>query len=161
MSNNLELLNQIISLADFSTMDSILFHHRHFINICLLVYIIVNACLNEWKQVKNKSLKNLFVANIIVGVFCFWRIIFNDSLSIEERTNLNEQQIALLKTIDDSNVIQAINYNVARYGANLYSIDKALSDTYATLEEIEKEKVIIKEKQRLVNPPKFLELKTN
>ena len=161
MSNNLELLNQIISLADFSTIDSILFHHRHFINICLLVYIIINVCLNEWKQVKNKSLKNLFVANIIVGVFCFWRIIFNDSLSIEERTNLNEQQIALLKTIDDSNVIQAINYNVARYGANLYSIDKALSETYDVLKDIEQEKLIIKEKQRLINPPKFIELKTN
>lgn len=98
----------------------------------------------------------MFVANTIVGVFCFWRIFFNDSLSIEERTNLNEQQITLLKTIDDSNVIQAINYNVARYGANLYSIDRALSETDAVLEEIEKEKSIVKEKQRLVNPPKFL-----
>ena len=161
MSNNLELLNQIISLADFSAMDHILFHHRHFINICLLIYIIINVCLNEWKQVKNKSLKNFFVANIIIGVFCFWRIFFNDSMSIEERTNLNEQQITLLKNIDDPNVIQAINYNVARYGANLYSIDRALSETDATLEEIEKEKVVIKEKQRLVNPPKFIELKTN
>ena len=161
MQNNTDMLQQIIALADFSTIDSILFHHRHLINICLLIYIIINICLNEWKQIKNKSLKNLFVANTIVGVFCFWRIFFNDSLSIEERTNLNEQQITLLKTIDDSNVIQAINYNVARYGANLYSIDRALSETDAVLKDIEQEKLIIKEKQRLINPPKFIELKTN
>ena len=83
-------------------------------------------------------------------------MVFHDPFSMKSRTNLNEQQVTLLKTIDDPNVIQAINYNVARYGANLYSIDKALSETDAVLEDIEKEKLIFKEKQRLIDPPKFL-----
>ena len=160
MSNNLELLNQIISLADFSAMDRILFHYNHIITIFIFTYMMINfvALLYiDVKRIKNKSLENLFIANIIIALFIAWYgVVFHDPFSIKSRTNLNEQQIALLKTIDDQNVIQAVNYNVARYGVNLYSIDRALSETDAVLEEIEKEKVIIKEKQHFVNPPKFL-----
>ena len=160
MSNNLELLNQIISLADFSAMDRILFHYNHIITIFIFTYMMINfvALLYiDVKRIKNKSLENLFIANIIIALFIAWYgVVFHDPFSIKSRTNLNEQQIALLKTIDDQNVIQAINYNVARYGANLYSIDRALSETDAVLKDIEQEKLIIKEKQRLINPPKFL-----
>ena len=160
MSNNLELLNQIISLADFSTIDSILFHYNYIITIFIFSYMMVNfvALLYiDVKRIKNKSLENLFIANIIISLFIAWYgVVFHDPFSIKSRTNLNEQQIALLKTIDDQNVVQAINYNVARYGANLYSIDRALSETDAILEEIEQEKLIIKEKQLLIDPPKFL-----
>lgn len=160
MSNNLELLNQIISLADFSTIDSILFHYNHIITIFIFTYMMVNfvALLYiDVKRIKNKSLENLFIANTIIALFIAWYgAVFHNPFSIKSRTNLNEQQVTLLKTIDDPNVIQAINYNVARYGANLYSIDRAISETDAVLEDIEKEKVTIKEKQRLINPPKFL-----
>ena len=160
MQNNLDLLNQIISLANFSTIDRILFHYNHIITIFIFTYMIINfvALLYiDVKRIKNKSLENLFIANIIISLFIAWYgVVFHNPFSIKSRTNLNEQQIALLKTIDDQNVVQAINYNVARYGANLYSIDRALSETDAVLEEIEKEKSIVKEKQRLVNPPKFL-----
>jgi hypothetical protein len=120
------------------------------VNFVALLYIDV-------KRIKNKSLENLFIANTIIALFIAWYgVVFHNPFSIKSRTNLNEQQIALLKTIDDQNVIQTINYNVARYGANLYSIDRALSETDAVLKDIEQEKLIIKEKQRLIDPPKFL-----
>lgn len=160
MSNNLDLLNQIISLADFSTMDRILFHYNYIITIFVFTYMIINFVLllyMDVKRIKNKSLENLFIANIIIALFIAWYgVVFHDPFSIKSRTNLNEQQVTLLKTIDDPNVIQAINYNVARYGANLYSIDRTLSETDAVLEDIEQEKLIIKEKQLLIDPPKFL-----
>ena len=159
MSNNLELLNQIISLANFSTIDRILFHYNYIITIFIFTYMIINfvALLYiDVKRIKNKSLENLFIANIIIALFIWYGVVFHDPFSIKSRTNLNEQQVTLLKTIDDPKVIQAVNYNVARYGANLYSIDKALSETDAVLEDIEQEKLIIKEKQRLIDPPKFL-----
>lgn len=76
---------------------------------------------------------------------------FGKSSSIERRTTLNEQQITLLKTIDDPKIIQAVNYNVGKYGENLYTIDRSLSETDATLKEIE----------QATNPSKFLELKSN
>ena len=160
MQNNLDLLNQIISLADFSAMDRILFQYNYIVTIFIFSYMMINfvALLYiDVKRIKNKSLENLFIANTTITLFIAWYgVVFYEPFSIKSRTNLNEQQIALLKTIDDPNVIQAVNYNVARYGANLYSIDKALSETDVTLEEIEKEKVIVKEKQLLINPPKFL-----
>ena len=160
MQNNLDLLNQIISLANFSTIDRILFHYNYIVTIFIFSYMMINfvALLYiDVKRIKNKSLENLFIANIIIALFIAWYgVVFHDPFSIKSRTNLNEQQIALLKTIDDQNVIQAINYNVSRYGANLYSIDKALSETDAVLKDIEQEKLIIKEKQRLIDPPKFL-----
>lgn len=160
MQNNLDLLNQIISLANFSTIDRILFHYNYIITIFIFSYMMINfvALLYiDVKRIKNKSLENLFIANIIIALFIAWYgVVFHDPFSIKSRTNLNEQQVTLLKTIGDPKVIQAVNYNVARYGANLYSIDKALSETDVTLEEIEKEKVIVKEKQRLIDPPKFL-----
>lgn len=76
---------------------------------------------------------------------------FGKSSSIELRTDLNEQQINLLKTINDPKLIQVINYNVGKYGENLYAIDRSLSETDATLKEIE----------QATNPSKFLELKNN
>ena len=84
-----------------------------------------------------------------IAVFAF--SVLGDINSIEKRTELNEKQITLLKTIDDPKLIQVINYSVAEYGPNLYAIDRSLSKTEIILVEIEK----------AVNPPKFLELKTN
>lgn len=72
MSNNLELLNQIISLADFSTIDRILFHYNYIITIFIFSYMMVNfvALLYiDVKRIKNKSLENLFIANIIIALF--------------------------------------------------------------------------------------------
>ena len=159
MQNNIDMLQQIISLADFSAMDSILYHHYIFADLSFLIvgFAHPTLLLLIGFQIKNKPLEILLYANVIITVLLISVFKFNnDKIQIEKRTNLNEQQITLLKTIDDPNVIQAINYNVARYGANLYSIDKALSETDAVLEDIKKEKVIIKEKQRFIDPPKFL-----
>lgn len=97
---------------------------------------------------------NSFLA--IISLILFWWLLFSgNAISVEKQTHLNEQQIALLKTIDDSKLIQAINYNVARYGKNLYAIDKSFSETNITLEEIKQEKEAIKEKQQLINSTKI------
>lgn len=136
-------------------LTSIIFHKNY--HLFLNGYLVFTLLYIDVKRIKNKSLENLFIANIIISLFIAWYgVVFHDPFSIKSRTNLNVQQVTLLKIIDDPKVIQAINYNVARYGANLYSINRALSETDVTLEKIEKEKVIVKEKQRLINPPKFL-----
>ena len=100
--------------------------------------------------------------NSVITVFASLAVFsFGKPSSIELRTTLNEQQTALLKTIDNPKIIQAINYNVAKYGKNLYAINKSLSETNETLEEIKQEEDDFKEKQQFINPTKFLELKNN
>ena len=162
MQNNIDVLQQIISLADFSAIDSILYHHYFNVYLILLGLLFFSPFCLVNPLFHNKILLTLLFINSVITAFASLAVFsFGKPSSIELRTTLNEQQTALLKTIDDPKIIQAINYNVAKYGKNLYAIEQSLSKTDATLEEIEKEKVIIKEKQRLVNPPKFLELKTN
>lgn len=152
MQNNIDRLQQIISLSDFSTIDFILFHHNLIVQTFLLGLLFFNLfCL--WLPIfHNKILATLLFINLVFTLFASLAVFsFGKSSSIERRTTLNEQQIALLKTIDDPKIIQAVNYNVGKYGENLYAIDRSLSETDATLEEIEK----------AINPPRFLELKTN
>lgn len=152
MLNTANMLDKIISLADFSTIDFILFHHNLIVQTFLLGLLFFNLfCL--WLPIfHNKILVTLLFINLAITLFASLAVFsFGKPSSIERRTTLNEQQIALLKTIDDPKIIQAINYNVAKYGKNLYAIDLSLSQTDITLEEIE----------QAVNPPKFLELKSN
>lgn len=152
MQNNIDRLQQIISLSGFSTIDFILFHHNLIVQTFLLGLLFFNLfCL--WLPIfHNKILATLLFINLVFTLFASLAVFsFGKSSSIERRTTLNEQQIALLKTIDDPKIIQAVNYNVGKYGENLYVIDRSLSEMDATLEEIEKE----------INPPRFLELKTN
>ena len=152
MLNTANILDKIISLADLSTMDSILFHHYVIVHIFLLGLLFFNLLCLCLPIFHNKILVTLLFINVVFTFFASLVVFsFGESSNIERRTNLNEQQIALLKTIDDLKIIQAINYNVAKYGKNLYAIDHSLSKTDITLEEIE----------QAVNPPKFLELKTN
>ena len=164
MQNNIDVLQQIISLADFSAMDSILYHHYIFADLSFVIlgFIHPTLLLLIGFQIKNKPLEILLYANVIITVLLISVFKFNnDKIQIEKRTNLNEQQITLLKIIHDPKVIQAMNYNVARYGKNLYAIKKSLSETNETLEEIKQEEESFKEKQQFVNPTKFLELKIN
>lgn len=164
MQNNTDMLQQIIALADFSAMDSILYHHYIFADLSFLIlgFVYPVLLLLIGFQIKNKPLEILLYANVIITVLLISVFKFNnDKIQIEKRTNLNEQQITLLQTIHDPKVIQAVNYNVARYGKNLYTIKKSLSETNETLEEIKQEEESFKEKQQFVNPTKFLELKIN
>lgn len=164
MQNNIDMLQQIISLADFSAMDSILYHHYIFADLSFLIvgFAHPTLLLLIGFQIKNKPLEILLYANVIITILLISVFKFNnDKIQIEKRTNLNEQQITLLKIIYDPKVIQAMNYNVARYGKNLYAINKSLSETNETLEEIKQEEESFKEKQQFVNPTKFLELKIN
>lgn len=152
MQNNIDMLQQIISLADFSTIDFILFHHNFIVQTFLLGLLFFNLfCL--WLPIfHNKILVTLLFINLTITLFASLAVFsFGKSSSIELRTDLNEQQINLLKTINDPKLIQVINYNMGKYGENLYAIDRSLSETDATLKEIE----------RAINPPKFLELKSN
>lgn len=152
MQNNIDMLQQIISLADFSTIDFILFHHNFIVQTFLLGLLFFNLfCL--WLPIfHNKILVTLLFINLTITLFASLAVFsFGKSSSIELRTDLNEQQINLLKTINDPKLIQVINYNVGKYGENLYAIDRSLSETDATLKEIE----------QATNPSKFLELKNN
>ena len=154
MLDTANMLDEIISIADFSTIDNLLYHHYLIVNIFLLGLLFFNLFYLPRIKFRNKILFILFCLNLAITAFVslvFLFLSFAGSSSIERRTELNEQQIALLKTIDDPKIIQAINYNVAKYGKNLYAIDFSLSETNITLEEI----------ARAVNPPKFLELKSN
>ena len=154
MLNTTNMLDEIISIADFSAIDNLLYYHYLIVNIFLLGLLFFNLFYLPRIEFRNKILFILFCINLVITAFVslvFLFLSFGDRSSIELRTTLNEQQITLLKTIDDPKIIQAINYNVAKYGKNLYAIDRSLSKTDITLEEIE----------QAVNPPKFLELKTN
>ena len=152
MIDEMNMLDEIISLAQFSTVDLILFHHNVAVHLISITWAIANLIVLFRIKSSNKILLTLFYTNMAIcciAVFAF--SVFGDVNSIERRTELNEQQIKLLKTIDDPKLIQVINYNVARHGKNLYAIDRSLSKTEVTLAEIEE----------VINPPKFLELKTN
>ena len=152
MLNTANMLDKIISLADFSAMDHILFHHNFIVHIFLLGLLFFNLFCSWLPIFHNKILVTLFFINLVFTLFASLAVFsFGERSRIERRTTLNEQQITLLKTIDDPKIIQAINYNVAKYGKNLYAIDFSLSETDITLEEI----------ARAVDPPKFLELKSN
>ena len=152
MLNTANMLDKIISLADFSTMDHILFHHNFIVQIFLLGLLFFNLFCSLLLIFHNKILVTLLFINLVFTLFASLAVFsFGELSRIERRTTLNEQQITLLKTIDDPKLIQVINYNVAKYGKNLYAIDFSLSETDITLEEI----------ARAVNPPKFLELKSN
>lgn len=152
MIDEMNMLDEIISLAKFSTVDSILFHHNTTIHLISLVWAVVNLIALFRVDSNNKPLSTFVYFNVgVCGFLMFAFLLFGDINSIEKRTELNEQQINLLKTIDDPKLIQVINYNVAEYGPNLYAIDRSLSKTEVTLAEIEK----------VINPPKFLELKSN
>lgn len=152
MIDEINMLDEIISLAQFSTVDSILFHHNVVIHLISLVWAVVNLIALFRVDSNNKPLSTFIYFNVgVCGFLMFAFFLFGDINSIEKRTDLNEQQITLLKTIDDPKLIQVINYNVGKYGKNLYAIDRSLYKTEISLVEIEK----------AVNPPKFLELKTN
>ena len=157
MVNNANILNKIILLSDFSTIDNIMFHYYSTLNLIILILLFINILLLFYMAVNkmdNKRLERVFQFSfIITGLLGILLLINNDPISIGKQTDLNEEQIALLKTIEDPKVIQAINYNVAQYGKNLYAINKSLFETEATLEEIEKEK---QQLQQFINPPKFL-----
>lgn len=45
MQNNIDMLQQIISLADFSTIDFILFHHNFIVQTFLLGLLFFNLFL--------------------------------------------------------------------------------------------------------------------
>lgn len=152
MIDEMNMLDEIISLAQFSTVDSILFHHNTTIHLISLVWAVVNLIALFRVDSDNKPLSTLVYLSVgVCGFLMFAFLLFGDINSIEKRTELNEQQIILLNTIDDPKLIQVINYSVAQYGKNLYAIDRSLSKTEIILVEIEK----------AINPPKFLELKTN
>ena len=115
MQNNIDRLQQIISLSDFSTIDFILFHHNLIVQTFLLGLLFFNLfCL--WLPIfHNKILATLLFINLVFTLFASLAVFsFGKSSSIERRTTLNEQQIALLKTIDDPKIIQAVNYNVGK-----------------------------------------------
>lgn len=152
MIDEMNMLDEIISLAQFSTVDSILFHHNVAVHLISITWAIANLIVLFRIKSRNKILLTLFYTNMAIcciAVFAF--SVLGDINSIERRTELNKQQVKLLKTIDDPKLIQVINYNVAEYGPNLYAIDRSLSKTEITLSKIEK----------AINPPKFLEFKTN
>lgn len=152
MIDEMNMLDEIISLAQFSTVDSILFHHNVAVHLISITWAIANLIVLFRIKSRNKILLTLFYTNMAIcciAVFAF--SVLGDINSIERRTELNEQQIKLLKTIDDRKLIQAINYNVEKYGQNLYAIERSLSNTDITLKEIE----------QAINPSKFLELKSN
>lgn len=152
MIDEMNMLDEIISLAQFSTVDSILFHHNVAVHLISITWAIANLIVLFRIKSSNKILLTLFYTNMAIcciAVFAF--SVLGDINSIERRTTLNEQQIKLLKTIDDPKIIQAINYNVAKYGKNLYAIDRSLSNT----------DIILKEIEQAINPSKFLELKSN
>lgn len=152
MIDEMNMLDEIISLAQFSTVDSILFHHNVAVHLISITWAIANLIVLFRIKSRNKILLTLFYTNMAIcciAVFAF--SVLGDINSIERRTELNEQQIKLLKTIDDPKLIQAINYNVEKYGQNLYAIERSLSNTDITLKEIE----------QAINPSKFLELKSN
>lgn len=152
MIDEMNMLDEIISLAKFSTVDSILFHHNVSVHLISITWAIANLIVLFRIKSSHKILLTLFYTNMAIcciAVFAF--SVLGDINSIERRTYLNEQQITLLKKIDDPKLIQVINYNVSQYGKNLYAIDRSLSKTEVTLAEIEK----------VINPPKFLELKSN
>lgn len=152
MIDEMNMLDEIISLAHFSTVDLILFYHNTTIHLISLVWAVVNLIALLRVDSNNKPLSTFVYFNVgVCGFLMFAFLLFGDINSIEKRTELNKQQINLLKTIDDPKLIQVINYNVAEYGQNLYAIDRSLSKTEVTLAEIEK----------VINPPKFLELKSN
>lgn len=162
MQNNIDVLQQIISLADFSAIDSILYHHYFNVYLILLGLLFFSPFCLVNPLFHNKILLTLLFINSVITVFASLAVFsFGKPSSIELRTTLNEQQTALLKTIDNPKIIQAINYNVAKYGKNLYAINKSLSETNETLEEIKQEEDDFKEKQQFINPTKFLELKNN
>lgn len=152
MQSNLDMLQQIISLADFSAMDSILYHHYFNVYLILLGLLFFSPFCLVNPLFHNKILLTLLLINSVITAFASLAVFsFGKPSSVELRTTLNELQIALLKTIDDPKTIQAINHNVAKYGKNLYAIEQSLSKTDISLEKIE----------QTVNPPKFLELKSN
>lgn len=152
MIDEMNMLDEIISLAKFSTIDSILFQHNATIHLLSLVWSVVNLIALFRVDSNNKPLSTFVYFNVgVCGFLMFAFLLFGDINSIEKRTELNKQQVKLLKTIDDPKLIQVINYNVAEYGPNLYAIDRSLSKTEITLSKIEK----------AINPPKFLEFKTN
>ena len=152
MIDEMNMLDEIISLTQFSTVDSILFHHNVAVHLIFLIWSVVNLIALFRVDSNNKPLSTFVYFNVgVCGLLMSAFLLFGDINSIEKRTELNEKQINLLKTIYDPKLIQVINYSVAEYGPNLYAIDRSLSKTEITLSKIEK----------AINPPKFLEFKTN
>ena len=82
-------LSQIISLAQFSTVDSILFHYNTTIHLISLVWSVVN--LIALLRSNNKPLSTFVYFNVgLYGFLMFAFLLFDDINSIEKRTDLNK-----------------------------------------------------------------------